>query len=108
MTQRTHDVNDVVLTSMRRNDVASTLIRPHFGTKCPLVCALPLSATCTNHDQIYAVLQTVSECAVRICLNVYGYASLFCSHFQRETTPVISTHFQNITTLQGNTLLLEE
>ena len=28
--------NDVVLTSMRRDDVASTLIRRHFGTKCPL------------------------------------------------------------------------
>ena len=28
--------NDVVLTSMRRDDVASTLIRRHFHTKCPL------------------------------------------------------------------------
>ena len=28
--------NEVVLTSMRRDDVASTLIRRHFGTKCPL------------------------------------------------------------------------
>ena len=28
--------NDVVLTSMRRTNVASTLIRRHFGTKCPL------------------------------------------------------------------------
>ena len=28
--------NDVVLTSMRRYDVASTLIRRHFHTKCPL------------------------------------------------------------------------
>ena len=28
--------NDVVLTSMRRDDVASTLIRRHFLTKCPL------------------------------------------------------------------------
>ena len=28
--------NDVVLTSMRRDDVASTFIRRHFGTKCPL------------------------------------------------------------------------
>ena len=28
--------NDVVLTSMRRHHVASTLIRRHFGTKCPL------------------------------------------------------------------------
>ena len=28
--------NDVELTSMRRDDVASTLIRRHFGTKCPL------------------------------------------------------------------------
>ena len=28
--------NDVVLTSMRRDDVASTLIRHHCGTKCPL------------------------------------------------------------------------
>ena len=27
---------DVVLTSMRRDDVASTLIRRHFGTKCSL------------------------------------------------------------------------
>ena len=28
--------NDVVLTSMGCDDVASTLIRRHFGTKCPL------------------------------------------------------------------------
>ena len=28
--------NDVVLTSMRRTHVASTLIRRHFRTKCPL------------------------------------------------------------------------
>ena len=28
--------NDVVLTSMRRDYVQSTLIRRHFGTKCPL------------------------------------------------------------------------
>ena len=28
--------NDVVLTSMRRDYVASTLIRRHFRTKCPL------------------------------------------------------------------------
>ena len=28
--------NDVVSTSMRRNHVASTLIRRHFRTKCPL------------------------------------------------------------------------
>ena len=28
--------NDVVLTSMRRDYVAPTLIRHHFGTKCPL------------------------------------------------------------------------
>ena len=28
--------NDVVLTSMRRDYVASTLIRRHFDTKCPL------------------------------------------------------------------------
>ena len=28
--------NDVVLTSMRRNHVASTLIRRHFHTKCPM------------------------------------------------------------------------
>ena len=28
--------NDVVLPSMRRDYLASTLIRRHFGTKCPL------------------------------------------------------------------------
>ena len=28
--------NDVVLTSMRRNHVASTLIRGHFHVMCPL------------------------------------------------------------------------
>ena len=28
--------NDVVLTSMRHDYVASTSIRRHFGTKCPL------------------------------------------------------------------------
>ena len=28
--------NDAVLTSMRRDHVASTLIQRHFGTKCPL------------------------------------------------------------------------
>ena len=35
--QRAHDVkNDVVLTSMRRDYVALTSIRRHFGAKCPL------------------------------------------------------------------------
>ena len=34
--QRAHDVNDVVSTSMRRDDVASTLMRRHSGSKCPL------------------------------------------------------------------------
>ena len=36
--------NDVGSTSMRRDDVASTLIRRHFGTKCPLghVLVLPV------------------------------------------------------------------
>ena len=29
--------NDVILTSMRRNHVASTLIRRHFYVMCPLV-----------------------------------------------------------------------
>ena len=33
--------NDVVLTSMRRDYVASTLIRRHFDTKCPLGLVLP-------------------------------------------------------------------
>ena len=28
--------NDIVLTSLRRDYVASTLIRRHFDTKCPL------------------------------------------------------------------------
>ena len=32
--------NDVVSTSMRRNHVASTLIRRHFRPKCPLGCSL--------------------------------------------------------------------
>ena len=32
--------NDVVLTSMRRDYVASTLIRRHFDTKCPLGCSI--------------------------------------------------------------------
>ena len=39
--------NDVVLTSMRRDYVASTLIRRHFGTKCPLG-ALRQSLLCTS------------------------------------------------------------
>ena len=32
--------NDVVFTSMRRHHVASTLIRRHFRSKCPLGCYL--------------------------------------------------------------------
>ena len=32
--------NDVVSTSMRRNHVASTLLRRHFRTKCPLGCLI--------------------------------------------------------------------
>ena len=31
--QREHDVNDIVLMSMRCDDLASTSIRCHFGTK---------------------------------------------------------------------------
>ena len=34
--QRVHSVNDDVLTLMRLDDVASTSIRCHFGTMCPL------------------------------------------------------------------------
>ena len=34
--QRAQDVKMVVLTSMRREDVASTSIRRHFGTISPL------------------------------------------------------------------------
>ena len=34
--------NDVVLTSMRRDHVASMLIQCHFGTKCLLGCSLGL------------------------------------------------------------------
>ena len=33
--------NDVILTSMRRDYVASASIRRHFGTKCPLGIVLP-------------------------------------------------------------------
>ena len=36
MPQRTRHKNDVVLTSVRRYYVASTSIRRHFGTECPL------------------------------------------------------------------------
>ena len=40
--------NDVVLTSMRRDYVASTLIRRHFDTRCPLgkgICYLHLAVS---------------------------------------------------------------
>lgn len=33
--------NDVILTAMQRDYVASTSIRRHFVTKCPLGCLLP-------------------------------------------------------------------
>ena len=43
--------NDVVLTSMRRDDVASTSIQRHFDTKCPL----------GGHDvQSVTLIQTLS------------------------------------------------
>ena len=38
--------NDVGSTSMRRHHVASTLIRRHFGTKCPLGIYLGSDAAC--------------------------------------------------------------
>ena len=38
--------NDVVSTSMRRHHVASTLIRRHFGTKCPWVCVCVCVCVC--------------------------------------------------------------
>ena len=44
--------NDVVLTSMRRDDVASTLIRRHFHTKCPLGNLLLLSV-----ERYYAIIR---------------------------------------------------
>ena len=37
-------INDVVLTSMRRDNVALTSIRRHFGTKYPLKSPLRASA----------------------------------------------------------------
>ena len=47
--------NDVVLTSMRRDYVASTLIRRHFGTKCPLgrVLSALLLSTVYTHMQYF-------------------------------------------------------
>ena len=38
--------NDVVLTSMQRDYVASTLIRRHFRTKCPLGNNGPVKQPC--------------------------------------------------------------
>ena len=48
--------NDVVLTSMRRDYVASTLIRRHFGTKCPLGQTFLVRATGTLVEQLFGLL----------------------------------------------------
>ena len=56
--------NDVVLTSMRRDYVASTLIRRHFGTKCPLGMIVSISrnrlTVCVIHCGILTVVYYTS------------------------------------------------
>ena len=50
--------NDVVSTSMRRNHVASTLIRRHFRTKCPLGRSLKQPAHPHSLISVYVVRST--------------------------------------------------
>ena len=61
--------NDVVLTSMRRDDVASTSIRRHFGTKCLLgnfrtAEATAVVNTCTDifNEKSHHVRRYDSQC----------------------------------------------
>ena len=46
--------NDVILTLMRRDDVASTLIRRHFRTKCPL------GKSCNQYNLFFFLLKSCS------------------------------------------------
>ena len=50
--------NDVVSTSMRRDHVASTLIRRHFNTKCPL------GAVQVNESAELWIRERVGGCAL--------------------------------------------
>ena len=51
----TQHQNDVVLTSMRRDHVASTLIRRHFNVVCPLGSMLGINAR-IQHFEIFVLL----------------------------------------------------
>ena len=64
--------NDVVTTSMRRHHVASTLIRRHFGTKCPLgyvmLCYVMLCYVMLCYVMLcYVMLCYVMSCRVVSC-----------------------------------------
>ena len=57
--------NDVVLTSMRRDYVASTLIRRHFDTKCPLGKYLLESRNSNRRPSCVLISKSNRSC--RIC-----------------------------------------
>ena len=70
--------NDVVLTSMLRDHVASTLIQRHFGTKCPLgshISCSPLLKTAVKTEAylytrfIYGLLGASSKLILKLAIN---------------------------------------
>ena len=65
---RRHDVNNAVSTSMRRHDVASTLIRRCFDAMCPL--GRPLVSMDTPAGAFYFEAQTPTCCPILVLLKI--------------------------------------
>ena len=79
--------NDVVSTSMRRDDVASTLIWRHFGTKCPRGWKMFLRSLKGTHPLLKpSETESVSfpnqEEDGFACTYANNKSSLFCKPFQ--------------------------
>ena len=85
--------NDVVSTSMRRNHVASTLIRRHFYVMCPLGIAFLEVLPFTLNGDLHFSNSSKFKPNLRKNLSskkaMFGFTSIFFCHLlQRETTLV--------------------
>ena len=94
--------NDVVLTSMRRDDVASTLIRRHFHTKCPLGQHISAALLCSNvfkSPSSNDVLASFVIIKVMVILLLYvAFRNVWCLnlHYIKELILRLWLNFENI------------
>ena len=91
---RAHDVKmTIVLTS---NVVASTLIRRHFGTKCPLGTVFIWSTLQFEKEMELIIARVLSQCIVVASdRNRFSTMFFFFSDFCTENYPLIF-HYENV------------